>query len=364
LHGNDNLDETTKESFQRAKVLRFFDKIDLGKSKKGGIVMFKLNVKKVLQFLVLVCLMVWPCSELALSADYPTKPIEFIIPFASGGRTDIAGRMIAPFLEKQLGVPVVVINKVGGGGVIGMNYVKDAKPDGYTICSGGQAMVLFHYEKPGAPSFLDYTWIARTYLTPLVLVVNTSSPFKTLNELMEYAKAHPGKLKHGNTGSGNTTHIASEKFAKKFGIKFTQVPYQGEGPAVKGIGTGEVDMVFGLMAAFRPLVEAGELRVLGVADEKRNPLYPEISTFREQGIDHVEPFWECIHTPKGLPKNVYDKLFEACKKALTNPELIEKAAKIGLNINYQPGPEFFEMLKSWDKGAKEMIFELGLQLKK
>lgn len=326
--------------------------------------MERLNKKGTLLYLVLVNLLMLMLSGMVLSADYPTKPIEFIVPFASGGRTDLAARMIAPFLEKHLGVPVVVINKVGGVGVIGMNYVRDAKPDGYTICSGGQAMILFHYQKPSAPSFLDYTWISRTYLTPLVLVVNTKSPFKILNDLMEYAKAHPGKLKHGNTGSGNTTHIATEKFAKKFGIKFTQVPYQGEGPAVRGIGAGEVDLVFGLMAAFRPLVEAGELRVLGVADEKRNPLYPEIPTFREQGIDHVEPFWECIHTPKGLPKNVYDKLFEACKKALTNPELIENAGKIGLNINYQPGPEFFEMLKSWDKGAKEIIFELGLQLKK
>jgi tripartite-type tricarboxylate transporter receptor subunit TctC len=301
---------------------------------------------------------------MAISAEYPTKPIELVIPWPAGGRTDIGTRMIAPFLEKYLGTPVVVINKVGGGGIIGMIYIRDAKPDGYTICSGGQALSYFQYQKPEGLSLWDYTWIARTYWTPMVVSVNTKSPFKNLKELMEYAKANPGKLRHGNTGTGSTTHLASEKFSKKFKIKFTQVPYKGEGDTVKGIGTGEVDLAFGLYVAFRPLVEDGQLRILGVIDEKRDPHYPQIPTFREQGFDYIEPAWEAIHAPKGLPKNVYDKLSEGCKKALTDPELIEKFAKIGLNISYQPGPEFTEWLKSWDKEVKDIIFELGLQFKK
>ena len=326
--------------------------------------MERLNKKGTLLFLVLVSLMIWPFSDVALSAEYPTKPVELVIPWPAGGRTDIGTRMIAPFLEKYMGVPVVVINKVGGGGIIGMIYLRDAKPDGYTITSGGQALSYFQYQKPEGLSLWDCTWIARTYWTPMVVAVNIKSPFKNLKELMEYAKANPGKLRHGNTGTGSTTHIASEKFSKKFKIKFTQVPYKGEGDTVKGIGTGEVDLAFGLYAAFRPLVEDGQLKILGVADGKRDSHYPQISTFREQGFDHIEPAWEAIHSPKGLPKNVYDKLSEGCKKALIDPELIEKFTKIGLYISYQPGPEFTEWLKSWDKEVKDIIFELGLQFKK
>lgn len=326
--------------------------------------MSKSNKIMAVLFLIWISLIMVLWGSIALSAEYPTKPIELVIPWPAGGRTDIGTRMIAPFLEKYLGVPVVVINKVGGGGIIGMIYLRDAKPDGYTITSGGQALSYFQYQKPEGLNLWDYTWMARTYWTPMVVAVNIKSPFKTMKDLIEFARANPSKLRHGNTGTGSTTHIASEKFSKKFKIKFTQVPYKGEGDTVKGIGTGEVDLAFGLYVAFRPLVEDGQLRILGVADEKRDPLYPQIPTFREQGFDHIEPTWEAIHTPKGFPKDVHEKLSGVCKKALTDPELIEKFAKIGLNLSYQPGPEFTQWLKSWDKEVKDIIFELGLQFKK
>jgi tripartite-type tricarboxylate transporter receptor subunit TctC len=322
------------------------------------------SFKRIVFSAALIGLLICPSWERVFAADYPTKPIELVIPWPAGGRTDTGTRLLAPFLEKAMGVPVVVINKVGGGGLIGMNFVRDTKPDGYTISCGGQALSYYQYEKPGFATLWDYTWIARTYWTPMVLAVNTKSQFKTLKELVEYAKANPRKLKHGNTSTGSTTHIASEKFAKKYGLKFTQVPYKGEGPAVIGIGTGEVDFAFGLMVAFRPLVEEGKLRILGVADEKRDPLYPSVPTFKEEGFAFTEPTWEAIHSPKGLSKEVYEKLSAGCKKALTDRELIQKYAKVGLNLSYQPGSEFTEWLKGWDKDVKEMIFDLGLEAKK
>jgi tripartite-type tricarboxylate transporter receptor subunit TctC len=299
-----------------------------------------------------------------IAAEYPSKPIEMVIPWPAGGRTDIATRVYAPYLEKNLGVPVVVINKVGGGGILGMSFVRDAKPDGYTISSGGMAMTNFQYQKPGNLNLWDYTWIARVYWTPQVLAVNVKSPYKSLKELMEYAKANPGKLRHGNTATGSTTHICSEDLARKFKLKFTQVPYKGEGDTVKGIGAGEVDCAFGLMLAFRPLVEDGKLKILGVADEKRNPLFPDIPTFREQGYEFLAPTWEAVHAPKGIPQNVYQKLSEASKKALNDPELIDKFGKIGMNISYQAGPEFTQWLKGYDKEIKELTYELGLEFKK
>lgn len=130
----------------------------------------------------------------------------------------------------------MVVNKVGGGGLVGFAYLRDAKPDGYTLSYGGQGVGMYQYTKPPGVSLWHYTWIAQIYWTPMVLVVNTKSPFNTLKDLVEYARTNPRKLRHGNTGTGSSTHIASEGFAKKWGIKFTQVPYQGEGDTVKGIG--------------------------------------------------------------------------------------------------------------------------------
>jgi tripartite-type tricarboxylate transporter receptor subunit TctC len=325
--------------------------------------MARINKRRVFLFLVLIGLMVWPLGDVALSAEYPSKTIEWVIPWPAGGRTDIASRLIAPYLQKYIGASVVVINKVGGAGVVGYTHVRDAKPDGYTVSMGGQGLLVGSYLKPGVDPW-NYTWLGRVYWTPVVLAVKGKSPFKTAKALVEYAKANPGKLRHGNTGTGNSTHIASAKFAKQFGIKLTQVPYKGEGKTVIGIGSGEVDMAFGLMAAFRPFVEDKKIHVIAVAGEKRNPLYPGIPTFREQGLNFTDHAWEGIHTPKGLPNDVYSKLSEACKKALTDPELIEKFAKIQFNVAYQSGPELTNWLKSWDKIVGQLIGELGVPKKR
>ena len=317
-------------------------------------------------FLVLLTILIGSIfsPQLMFSAEFPSKPIEVLLPWPAGGRSDVAARMFAPYLEKYLGVPVVVVNKVGGGGVVGMLQLRDTTPDGYTISFGGMAMANFQYMKPGNISLWDYTWIGRDHYTPMVIGVKENSPFKSVKDIIEYAKTNPKKLRHGNTATGSTTHLCSEEFEKQFGIKFTQVPYPGEGPLTKGIGSGEVDMAFGLMLPFRPMVENKKITIIGVASEKRNVLYPEIPTFREQGVDFVSMTWDAMMAPKGIPGNVYKKLDEVCKKTFSDPELIDKMGKLGLNLSYQPGPEFIEYLKTYDKNMKGLIFDLGLQLKK
>lgn len=319
--------------------------------------MDKLSKKGPVMFLMLVAF-IWPLfgGNVALSAEFPTKPIEIVIPWSAGGRSDIGSRTMAPFLEKYLGVPVVVINKVGGAGLVAFAYLRDAKPDGYTISYGGYGVLLLQYTRPeGVVSLGHYTFIAQVYSAPMVVTVNTKSPFNTLKDLVEYGRTNPGKLKHGNTTTGSSSHIASEGFAKKHRIKITQVPYKGEGDTAKGLAAGEVDFCLGLYISFRPLIESGHLRVLGVADANRNPLYPQIPTGKEEGFDFSFPNWEAIFAPKGLPQNVYDKLSEACKSALENPQLKESYAKMGLNILYRPGPELTQYIKSWDKDSRDLI---------
>jgi tripartite-type tricarboxylate transporter receptor subunit TctC len=272
--------------------------------------------------------------------------------------------MVAPYLEKELGVSVVVENKAGGGGLVGMAALRESKPDGYTISSGGIAMTSIQYQKKTDIRLSDYTWIARIYWTPQVLAVPVNSPFKSVKDLMDYAKANPGKLKHGNTGAGSSTHLASEAMAKQFGMKITQVPYRGEGPMVIGIAAGEVDFAFGLMPPFRPFLEDKRIRVLAVADDNRNELYPDVPTMKELGYDVVIPAFEALHAPKNLSAPVLKRLSEAAKKTLTNPELKKKLGEIGLNLAYQPAEEFIPWLQGYDKQTKALMEELGLAVNK
>lgn len=291
---------------------------------------------------------------------YPSKQIDLMIPWPTGGRTDVSIRMIAPYLEKALGQPVVIHNKVGGAGLVGMTAVRDAAPDGYTISTGGIAMASIQYQKSNAPMLWDYTWLARTYSTPLVVAVPADSPFRNAKELVDYARANPGKVTHANSGTGSSTHLASAGMAKKLGIRIGQVPYKGEGPAVVGLAGGEASFSLGLMPAFKTLLDAGKLRILGVADTRRSPLHPELPTLAEQGVDFVSIAFEALHMPKGASPEVLAKLRSAAQQALNDAELRERLATIGLNLAYQDGPEFVEWLKQYDKETKALMTELGM----
>lgn len=299
-------------------------------------------------------------SGTAVAQSYPTKSIEMVIPWATGGRTDTMVRMLAPYLEKELGQPVVVVNKTGGGGLVGMTFIKNAPPDGYLISSGGVALSSMQYQRKTDLSLWDFTWFAQVYSTPLVVAVPASSPFKSVTELVEYANANPGKLRHSNSGTGSSTHLASAIMGKRLGFEVTQVPYKGEGPAVVGLSGNEGDFALGLMVAFRPFVEDSRLRILGVAASERDPNLPEVPTLKEQGVPFEYYVFEALHVPNGTPKPVLDKLSVAAKNALSNPELIEKFAAVGLNAAYLDEASFTTWLKGWDADMKTIMQELGL----
>jgi tripartite-type tricarboxylate transporter receptor subunit TctC len=300
----------------------------------------------------------------AFSAEeYPSKPVTYTVFWPPGGRSDIVARMISPYLEKYLGAPVIVNNNVGGAGVIGHKTVREAKPDGYTLAQSGTT-VMFQYTKPGI-SLWDYTWIANIYSAPFMIAVPTNSPYKTLKEVVDFAKANPKKLRHGNTGTGSTTHLGSVAFASKFGCDFTQIAYKGEGPAVIGIASGEVDVSFGPMVAFKQMVEAGKLRILAICAQNRSKQYGQIPTAKELGYDFSWDAWEAIFGPKGLQDNkaVYAKLSEAVKKAIGDTELDQKMLAIGLDVQYKPTEELEKWLREDDKQIKKLTHDLGLEYK-
>lgn len=296
----------------------------------------------------------------AAAQNFPVKPVEMTIPWPPGGRTDIMVRLLAPYLEKELGQPVPVVNRIGGAGVTGMVFLKNSRPDGYLISSGGIALSSMQYQKPIGVTLWDFTWIARVYSTPMVLAVPGNSPFKTAKEFLEFARANPGKLKHGNTGVGSSTHLASEAMAKKFGFKIVQVPYRGEGPAVVALAGGEADFSLGLMVAFRPFVEDKKLRIIGVAAPTRDENIADVPTFKEQGIDFNYQGFEGLHVPNGVPEPILAKLSAASKSALTNPELKKKLADIGITLAFEDGPTFTKWLKEWDAEVLAQMKDLGL----
>ena len=296
----------------------------------------------------------------AFAQDFPNKPVEISIPWPPGGRTDIMVRLLAPYLEKELGQPVPVVNRVGGGGVTGMVAFKNARPDGYTISSGGISLSSMQYQKKIGVGLWDFNWYARAYSTPMVLAVPGTSPFKTAKDFVDFAKANPGKLKHGSTGVGSSTHLASEAMANKLGIKIAQVPYRGEGPAAIALAGGEADFSLGLMVAFRTFTEDGKMRILGIASDERDENVRNIPTMKEQGYDFTYQAFEALHVPNGVPEPVVAKLSVAAKNALTNPELKKKFADIGLTIAYQDGPTFTKWFKEWDAQVLTQMKELGL----
>ena len=302
-------------------------------------------------------------STAMAAEEYPRKPLTYTIFWPPGGRSDIVARMISPFIEKHLGTPVVVNNNVGGAGVIGHKEVREAKPDGYVLAQSGTT-VMFQYTKPGI-NLSDYTWVANIYSAPFVIAVPSGSPFKSLKELVDFGKANPKKLRHGNSGTGSTTHLGSAGFAMKTGIELTQIAYKGEGPAVIGIASAEVDVAFGPMVAFKQMIEAGKLRTLAICAPNRSKQHPDLPTCKELGYDFNWDAWEAIFGPKALPENgaVWPKLSEAIKKAILDPEFGQKLVSIGLEVQYRAGEELAKWLKENDQETKKIIFDLGLEYK-
>lgn len=306
----------------------------------------------------------WKTDIVSAAEVYPGKPIAYTVFYAPGGKSDLSARMFAPSLQKYIGTPVIVTNTPGAVGGIGHKAVKDAAPDGYTLGHSGGTIVA-QYTRPGI-SMHDYTYIARIYSTPYVIAVPSGSPFKNLKELVDFAKANPKQLRHGNTGHGSTPHLTSVGFQVETGIEFTEVTYKGEGPAVVGLASGEVELIVCTIVAVRPLVDAGKLRILAVCGDKRlRGQFDQIPTCKELGYDFESKVWEAVFGPKGLRENkvVFSKLSEAIRKAILDPEFGQRLETLGYDVAYLAGEDLEKWLNDEDKRWKKVIYQLGLQYK-
>jgi tripartite-type tricarboxylate transporter receptor subunit TctC len=298
-------------------------------------------------------------AALAFSAhaQYPTKPITMIVPFPPGGVADIVGRPLAASMEKTLGQPVVVLNRAGAGGAVGMTAAAKADPDGYTILMALSSISIFPVSDPmqgkQAPyQISDFVPIALVTADPTVLMVSASSPYKTVADFVAAAKANPGKINFSSSGIFGTLHVAMEMFAGAAGIQLFHVPYQGGGPAVRALLSGEVQALASGPAAAIGQIQAGKMRALAGWGAKRLALMPELPTFKELGYKDVEFYiWAGVVAPAATPAEAQHKLRAAVRAAVADPQFSGAMAKVRTPINYLDAPEFKDF---WTEDANRL----------
>jgi len=303
--------------------------------------------------------------SMAASAQevYPSRPVTMIVPFPPGGVADIVGRPLASVMEKTLRQPVVVVNRTGAGGAVGMAAVAKSAPDGYTILMGLSSISIFPVSdriNGKAPSYEmgDFAPIALITADPTVLVVRADSPWRTLKDFVATAKAYPGTINYSSSGVYGTLHVAMEIFANAAGVKLFHVPYQGGGPAVTALLGGQVHALASGPAAAIGQIKGGKMRALASWSTKRLDLLPEIPTFKELGYDAEFYIWSGVFAPAATPSPILSRLREAVRDAANSAEFRDVMDKVSTPVSYLDAPEF---KKYWDadaarlKGALEKI---------
>jgi tripartite-type tricarboxylate transporter receptor subunit TctC len=304
-----------------------------------------------LAFLVLV-------SGLAVAQEaYPSRAVTMIVPFPPGGVADIVGRPLASMMEKTLKHPVVIVNRTGAGGALGMREVAKAAPDGYTILMALSSISIFPVServngKQPAYELKDFAPIALVTADPTVLVVRGDSPYRSVKDFVEAAKANPGKINYSSSGVYGTLHVAMEIFANAAGIKLFHVPYGGGGPAVTALLGGQVEASAQGPAAAIGQIRAGKMRALAGWGSERLKLLPDLPTFKELGYQDVEFYiWSGVFAPASTPAPVQAKLREAVKAAATSEEFRNAMEKVSTPVHYLDAPEF---AKYWERDAKRL----------
>jgi tripartite-type tricarboxylate transporter receptor subunit TctC len=275
--------------------------------------------------LLLLCALL--AGGTARADDYPSKSIRLIVPFAAGGAVGAVARVLSNPLSQSLGQSIVIDNRGGAGGIIGMDAVAKAQPDGYTLLLAHSGLTYMPglYRKLPFDPVADFDGVIAAVTGTYVLAVTNDAPFKTVAELIAYAKANPGKLSYGSAGIGSTLHLAAEFFKRAAGIDAIHVPYKGGGQAATDLVSGQVQMMFGPAVAVMPLAQAGKIRALAVTSLKRSALIPELPTMAESGVPGFEVSgWYGLAAPAGTPKDIILKLNTVANTALTAPELIEQ----------------------------------------
>jgi tripartite-type tricarboxylate transporter receptor subunit TctC len=308
-----------------------------------------------------VLALVLAASAPAVGQEFPGgKPIEMTVMFGAGSAADVTARHLADGMSKVLGVPVPVVNRTGGGGAMGYTHVSQQKPDGHSIVWNSNSISTNYHSGVLPFDYRMFDGVARVSIELPLLAVRADAPWKTLKEFVEYAKANPGKVRIGNSGTGSHTHFAASALFVTAGANVVHVPF-GQGQAVTNLLGNRIEGIVQLPPAIIPHAKSGDLRVLAVLGTRREPIFPDVPTAQEQGYAVALDLWRGIAAPKGTPRPVIAALENAIRRTVESAEFREAGAKIGFTPAFLPAAEFDQMIASDDRKLAQVMAELGLK---
>ena len=267
----------------------------------------------------------------AASAQYPTKPIKWIVPYPPAGTTDVLARIVAQWLSENIGQPVVVENKAGGGNNIGTEFVVNAPADGYTmlLVNPANGINASLYKKLSFNFIRDIAPVAGIVRTPNVMVVTNGLPVKTVAEFIAYCKANPSKVNMASSSSGTSTHLSGELFKSMTGCNMVHIPYKGAGPVLTDLIGGQVQVFFDNLPSSAGHIKGGNIRALAVTSTTRDPSFPDLPTVADTVPGYEATAWFGVGMPKGTPRETVDKMNAAINRALSDPKMRARLADLG-----------------------------------
>ena len=280
-------------------------------------------------------------------AEFPTKEVQIIIPWAAGGATDLIFRALAATTGKYLGKAVVVVNRPGGAGAVGYTEGMQAKPDGYILTAAVTPLTILPHQVKTAFTYKNFEPLLNVVDDPSMFLVRADAPWKSLKEFLDYAKKNPDMITVGNAGAGGGVHLVALAFEKAAGVKFNHIPFAGGGPAVTAILGGHVNAVSVSPPEGISHVQAGKLKIIALFANKRLEMFPDVATVSEQGINFVMGMWRGLIAPQGTPPDVIKKLNDAFKQGMDDPVLQKNAKDMAVNLSYL-GPGDFGKLMAHD----------------
>jgi tripartite-type tricarboxylate transporter receptor subunit TctC len=293
-----------------------------------------------------------------LTAEFPTKEVQIIIPYAPGGATDLVFRALAATTSKYLGKAAVVINKAGGGGAVGFTEAAQSRPDGYTLVTAITPLTILPHQVKTAFTYKDFEPIINVVEDPAMFQVQAASPWKTLQEFLDYAKKNPGMITVGNSGAGGGVHLIALAFEKAAGVKFNHIPFAGGGPSVTALLGGHINAVSVSPPEGIAHVKAGKLRIIALFSAKRMEAFPNVPTVREQGVQFVMGQWRGLAAPKGTPADVIKKLHDAFKQGMEDPTFVKNAADMTVQLTYWGPDEFGKVMAQDHERYAKLVEEI------
>ena len=315
--------------------------------------------------LVIGALCVSAMSAAQTTNTYPNQAIRMVVPYPPGGPTDITARVVAAEMSKTIGQSVVIDNRPGASGMIGSEMVTKATPDGYTLLANASIHVINPSVYPDMrfDAIKDFTPITQLAQVPLVLVVPANSPIKSVKDLVEYAKANPGKVNFGSAGSASAQHLAGESFKIAAGIQMQHIPYKGSAPALTDLAGGQLQLMFDSMPSATPMINSGKLRAIAVTTTVRAKARPDLPTIAESGFPGFDiSTWYAYWAPKGTPADIIEKLAASAAQALKNPEVIAKYEAMGAEPVGSTPAQFAAYVESEAKKWNDIVKKSGAKL--